>query len=126
MITEKGTLIVGVEYDGKRHKEFTLRPQLVRDSIEAMEDDRARTNESYLGLIVLSKQLVCVGDIPPDKISPAILMDMHATDMEVVNDALRRLQERLKSFRGEGETAEKDNPGADETGLPAGRDQGHA
>ena len=120
MMTEEGILTIGLEYEGKNHREFTLRPQLVRDSVEAVEEsDRAKTNEHYLGLAVLAKQLTRLGDIPPDKITPELLMDMYATDSEVMNAALKRLQERQKSFRGESKAGTKADPGTHEAGLPA-------
>ncbi len=101
MITEKGTLIIGVEYEGKTHKEFELRPQLVSDSVDAVEDDRAKRNDSYLGLCILAKQIVKLGDIPKEKINAEMLMNMYETDLAVISDAARRLQKRLQSFRRE-------------------------
>lgn len=111
MITEKGTLIIGIEYEGKVHKEFELRPQLVKDSIDAIEDDRARKNESYLGLSVIGKQIIRLGDIPKEKITAEMLMNMYEVDLAVISDASRRLQKRLQSFRGESKTAEKTDSG---------------
>ncbi len=113
MITEKGTLIVGVEYAGKAHKEFELRPQLVRDSVDAIEDDRAERNESYFGLCVLSKQIVKLGDIPKEKITTELLMDMHEVDLAAISDASRRLQKRLQSFRGQSEASKEAHTGND-------------
>jgi phage FluMu protein gp41 len=101
MITEKGTLIIGIEYEGKIHKEFELRPQIVRDSIDAAEDDRAKRNDSYLGLCVLAKQIIKLGDIPKEKITAELLMNMYEVDLAVISEASRRLQKRLQSFRGE-------------------------
>jgi len=109
MITEKGTLIVGVEYEGKVHKDFELRPQLVKDSIDAIEDDRARKNDSYLGLCVIAKQITKLGDIPKDKITAELLMNMYEIDLSAISEASRRLQKRLQSFRGESATIQKTN-----------------
>lgn len=111
MITEKGTLSIGVEYEGKTHKDFELRPQIVKDSIDAIEDDRARKNDSYLGLCVLAKQITRLGDIPKEKITADLLMNMYETDLAVISEAARRLQKRLQSFRGESETPQKANTG---------------
>lgn len=101
MITEKGTLIIGVKIAGKIHKEFELRPALVRDSIEAVEEDaRAVQNESYMGLCLIAKQLLQLGDIAKKEITPAMLMDMNEIDMAEITEANRRLQKRLRRFRG--------------------------
>jgi hypothetical protein len=119
MIKEKGILPVGVECDGKVHREFEIRPQLVGDSVDAMEDEKARGNDAYMGLVVLSKQLVRLGDIPKEKITAPLLMEMYDVDLAEMHSALGRLQKRLTSFRGEGKTPEKADSGADETGLQA-------
>jgi len=100
ILTEKGTLPIGVEYEGKVHRDFELRPQKVSDSIDALdEDERARKNDSYLGVVVVSKQLVKLGDIPKEAITPDLVMDMCDVDMEEINDALKRLKTNLLSFR---------------------------
>jgi len=117
MITEKGTLIVGIEYENKVHRDFELRPQLVRDSIEAIEDDRARRNENYLGLCIIAKQLIKLGEIPKEKITPELIMDMHEVDLTVIFDATRRLQKRLNSFRKQDETHKEAFLGNAETGV---------
>jgi hypothetical protein len=103
MFTEKGTLIIGVEYEGKTHTEFELRPQIVADSVDAMEDEKARRNDSYLGLIVVSRQLTKLGDIPKDQITAELLMTMQDIDMTEINDALKRLQVKQNSFRRKSE-----------------------
>lgn len=112
MITEKGTLIVGVEFAGKIHKAFELRSALVRDSIEAVEEDaRAVKNESYMGLCLIAKQLLALGDIPKKEITPAMLMDMNEIDMAEITEANRRLQKRLRQFRGTVAADPPDNSG---------------
>lgn len=117
MITEKGTLIVGVDHNGMLHKDFILRPQLVSDSVDAVEDERARSNASYLGLCAISRQLQKLGDIPKEKITPELLMGMYEVDLAVISEASRRLQKKQRSFRGENKTAEKDRSGAAKAGL---------
>lgn len=112
MIKEEGSLIVGVEFGGKRHKDFILRPQLVRDSIDAVEDPRAKKNESYLGFLVLARQIEKLGDIPAEKITPELLLNMLDEDLLVINEAAGRLQKRLRSFRGKDATPEDGGPSA--------------
>lgn len=101
-MNEKGTLSIGIEFEGKAHKEFELRPQLVSDSVDAIEESvRAQRNDSYLGLCVLAKQLVKLGDIPKEKITPELLMPMYEVDLKVLMTASKRLESKLLSFRGE-------------------------
>ena len=110
-MTEKGTLPIGVEHEGRTHKEFELRPQLVRDSVDALEDDRAQRNDTYLGVCVLAKQLIRLGDIPREKLTPGLLMDMYEADLAAISAAARRLQQRLARFPGSGETGKEGGAG---------------
>jgi microcystin-dependent protein len=58
MITEKITLPDGIEYNGTMHRDMEIRPQKVRDSVEAMENERAQNNNAYLGLAMLAGQIL--------------------------------------------------------------------
>ena len=94
-MTEKGVLAVGVEYEGAVHRDFEIRPQLVRDSVKAMEEDeRAASNEIYLGICVLARRITRLGGIPKEKITPSVLMDMHAADLAAISEASGRLAAR--------------------------------
>ncbi len=112
MITQKVTLPVGVELDGELHREVVLRPQKVRDSIEAMEDERAGKNESYLGLLMQAKQIVSFGSLAAERINVDLLMDLYETDMQALMEGANKLRERLKTFRDSGEQPEKAAAGA--------------
>ena len=105
MITEKITLLDGVEYEGAMQREIEIRPQKVRDSVEAYDDDRARTNDAFLGLAVLAAQIVSFGSIPQKKITPDLLMELSEDDMAEINKGLARLRNRVKSFRSENKAA---------------------
>lgn len=117
MITESGMLVVGVEHGGKLHKDFELRPQLVRDSVDAMEEERAQTNQTYLGLVILTKQITRLGDIPKEEITPDLLMEMHDIDLAEINAASRRLAKRLESFREAGGGQPQSGTGDGEAGV---------
>jgi hypothetical protein len=80
-----------------------LRPQKVGDSIDALENDRARKNDSYMGLCVLASQIQRLGEIPQSEITADMLMGLYEVDMIEINDALRRLQTRQNGFRAEGD-----------------------
>jgi hypothetical protein len=105
MITEKITLLDGLEYDGVIHRDIEIRPQKVRDSVEAYDDDRARENDAFLGLAVLAAQVVSFGTIPKKNVTPELLMEMSEDDMAEINKGLARLRNRVKSFRSENKNA---------------------
>ena len=103
MITGKVMLPVGVELDGVVHRDVVLRPQKVRDSIEAMEDERAVKNESYLGLLMQAKQIVSFGHLQQERINADLLMDLYEVDMQALMEGAAKLRERLKTFRDAGD-----------------------
>ena len=102
MITQKGTLPVGIEVDGVVHQDFEIRPQLVRDSIEVLKDERAQESDGLFGLALLAQQMIALGTLPIDKITTDLLLDAYDIDMKVLMGAADSLRERLKTFRDEG------------------------
>ncbi len=106
MMTEKGSLPVGVEHGGKVHRDFELRPEKLRDSMEAMAENPEKAKDrAYLTVAVLAKQTVRLGDIPREKITPEMILDMYADDAVAITDAGRRLREKMRSFRSGGAAA---------------------
>lgn len=105
MLTEKGTLPVGVEYDGETHREFEIREQRVRDMVAVYDNPatakRAESNDAFMGLCILAGQVVTLGSIPPEAITPELLLDMAQEDFNALGEAARRLEERRRSFRAE-------------------------
>jgi hypothetical protein len=114
MITQDGKLKVGVEVDGKVHIDFTLRPRLVRDSIEAQEVERAQTNPAYDGLVLTCKEIIKLGDLTKEQITPDLLMEMHDIDMQEILGAAEKLRARLATFREESQVAAPAADSADE------------
>jgi hypothetical protein len=101
MITHKGKLPVGIEVDGVVHSDFELRPQLVRDSIDGLQDAKAVENESYLGLVMLASQILSLGSLPKERINAELLMDALELDMKALMEGATKLRERLLTFRKE-------------------------
>lgn len=102
MITEKITLPVGIEKNGILHRDVVLRPQKVRDSIDALEDERAAKNESYLGLLMQVKQIKSFGTLKADEVNAELLLDLYDVDMQALMEGAAKLRERLSTFRGAG------------------------
>jgi phage FluMu protein gp41 len=117
MQTEKGMLPTGIEHGGAIHRAFEMRPRKVRDSIEAMEDPRARDNDSYMGLAILSGQMLSLGDIPKDQITTELLMELYETDLAELYAAAGRLEKRQQSFRGPGISAPQGSAESPQAGV---------
>lgn len=124
MIKETGRLNVGIEADGKTHLDFELRPRLVRDSVAVVGDERARENPAYEGLAMTCMQIVKLGDLPKERITPDLLMDLHDVDMSVILEAAERLRARLATFRAGSEKPAAATVSADENRVPASRRAG--
>jgi hypothetical protein len=103
MMTEKGTLPNGVEYNGETHKDFEIREQLVGDTISIYDDperaERASQNFAYAGVCILTGQIVSLGSIPREALTPEFLLGLQDDDFEEIKAADKRLTERRRSFR---------------------------
>lgn len=117
MIKEKGVLPIGLLVGDVWHREFTLRPRLVSDTVKAMEDPRT-VEDGFRGVALLATQIEKLGDIPIEQITPDLLLGMYDTDLGEVMDASRRVEVRLIKFREESEKAQKTAPGAHDGGDP--------
>jgi hypothetical protein len=102
VIKHNGTLPVGIEVDGVVHRDFELRPQLVRDSIEVSKKLTAEYSDSYFGIALYAEQLVKLGTLPKEAITAELLLDAYDMDMQVIMKGADSLRERLKTFRDEG------------------------
>jgi hypothetical protein len=143
MITEKGTLPIGIEKDGKWHRDFEIRPRLVKDTMEvAREQDMQRLegDDIFFSLCLTAKQIIRIGDISPLPVD--LLLEMYDLDIAEINIAKEKLAARLQSFHdpdaagaqegalavsGSADTAdEKADPGASQGESPVGSDPGNA
>jgi hypothetical protein len=104
MLTEKGTLPVGVEYEGKTHKDFEIREQIVADSINVFDNPaqgaKARENAPYANLCVTANMLLSIGTIPKEDITADLLMGMLQEDLNAISLAEVGLAAQRESFRG--------------------------
>lgn len=100
MVTEKGILPIGVEYDNKYQKEYELRPLKVREIIEIDENQKESDSDTYQSILVFKAMLVKLGTIPKNKITDDILLDMYETDIKELAEARERLDKKLKTLSG--------------------------
>lgn len=115
MIKEKGKLPIGLHINGVWHRDFVLRPRLVRDTVQALEDPRTN-EEGFRGVALLATQIEKLGNIPPDEITPDLLLGMFDTDLGEVMAKAGALEARLIRFREEFEAAPKAAPSAHHDG----------
>jgi phage FluMu protein gp41 len=113
----KGTLPIGIEYDGQIHRDFEVRPRKVSDSIEASADPDVSGDDSLLGLGILSRQIVSIGSIPKEQITWKLLYDSWEDDLKEIDSKTKEAAVALRTFSGDGKGGQKADSGADETGV---------
>lgn len=117
MIRVTGKLIEGVVVDGKEHHDFTLKPLTVRDTFDLQADEFASTSDEHMGVGVIARQIEKLGDLPREKITPELVMDMADIDFELLIRKQRELSEKLRSFFPEEEDPQSAGAGHDEAGV---------
>lgn len=117
---EKGVLIIGFNHGGNLHKEFSLRPQKVKDTLKLLEEDeKAGEDDRYFGLLTLSFKLSIDG-VPKDEITTEKLLDMYQDDLDEIMAADERLKKKIARFRKKAAAPEGTDIGGQETGVPGG------
>jgi hypothetical protein len=132
--TESGTLPLGVQYEGKRCRGFSLRPLQARDSMAVRHspdmrriDEVGATNpvmaDELMGLLLLGKRLEIAG-VPREAQDLAFMEALWDDDLAEIMAAERRLNEELARFREEAEAAAGAGPVADRHPLASGEPDG--
>lgn len=119
MLTEKGTLPVGLEKNGVFHRDFELRPGLVGDSIEVSDEREPKklANRWYANLCLAAKQIVRIGEISPVTVED--LVKVFDIDMEQITLAQEKLAARLSRFHEDDEGSEQAGSSLDVPGARA-------
>ncbi len=116
---EKGTLPVGIEYEGRICTAYTLREQIVADSVgvyESEDSGRALANDAFYGVCLMARR-VSVDGIPAGGVTADMLMQANQLDMEELQAADVRLDKRRLEFRGQADAGAADPSGADAAGV---------
>jgi len=93
-ITQDGVLPIGVEVDGVLHREFTLRPALVADNIDAITEVGS-SNPVALNAAIFARQLVKLGSLAPKQITYELVAGMHVADFDELDRKALELQKKL-------------------------------
>jgi hypothetical protein len=74
---------------GQVHREGTMRLATALDEIEAAGDPRLRANEAYLPVVLLSRVITQLGELP--FVTPQVVADLFASDLVYLEDLYLRL-----------------------------------
>lgn len=97
MITETGTLPIGVDIDGQRYRDFVVRPAIVRDSVEAIEEVGPNASQLRLTVAIMARQASFPG-LDQATITTDLIMGMHDADFAVLDAAVQRVEKKVRTL----------------------------
>jgi hypothetical protein len=118
--TISGTLDIGVEFDGRLHRDFTLRLPTVGDEIDVSEDDSIP--ESGFRVALFARCLTALGSIPKEQITYSLLHDeLDSGDFGILIRAADDLKKKRKAMSADSTTsaAPASGSGSTDTVKPA-------
>ena len=78
-----------LDTSGQTHQNGWMRLATALDEIEAVQDVRVQANEAYLPVILLSRVIINLGDLPA--ITPQVIEHLFASDLSYLEDLYLRL-----------------------------------
>lgn len=94
-MTEDGTLLAGVEYEGKTHKDFTLRVATMEDVEKAIEEAGPDAGNARIARHQWSHTMIRLGGIPREKITAELLAGMVAEEFGIIRHTEESLLKKL-------------------------------
>lgn len=89
-----------VDKDGNVHNDGIMRLATAMDEIAPLRDLRLRNNEAYLVIILLSRVIVKLGDLPD--INTGVIEKLFAADLAYLQEFYRQINESgttIKTFQ---------------------------
>ncbi len=80
-----------VDSDGQVHAQGVMRPATAMDEIAPLRDPRVKANEAYLTIILLSRVITRLGDLPA--VTTKTIESLYAADLAYLQDLYRRINE---------------------------------
>jgi len=73
-----------VDGEGTLHREGRMRLATAGDELSALRDPRAKADESYVNVLLLSKVVTALGSLP--EVTPEVVEGLFISDMEFLQD----------------------------------------
>lgn len=99
-LTVKGKLPVGFEIDGKRYRDFFVRPSTLRDSINAAKslgDEAAVADGNTLRYATLAQRVGFDG-LPQEQVTIDLLMELFDRDAMALEAASDEVEKKLDAL----------------------------
>lgn len=78
-----------VDQHGNLHRDGVMRLASAADEIAPLQDPRVQRNEAYLSIILLSRVIQKLGDLPD--VNPSIVEKMFAADVSYLQELYERI-----------------------------------
>ena len=76
---------------GNLHRQGVMRLATALDEVEPLQDARTRANESYLSILLLSRVVMCLGEMRP--VTPEIIERLFASDFAYLQELYVKLND---------------------------------
>ena len=83
-----------LDEQGKAHRKGIMRLSRAIDEIVPMRDPRVQANPAYATVIILARVITQLGDLPD--VSPVIIENLFACDLEYLQNFYRKINELLE------------------------------
>ena len=83
---------------GQVHQDGHMRLATALDELQSIQDPRAQVNEAYLPILLLSRVVTHLGDLP--SITPQVIEQLFAGDLAYLEDLYQRLNSPNKVVLG--------------------------
>jgi hypothetical protein len=80
-----------VDSEGRLHKEGAMRLATAKDEVTPLQDHRVKVNPGYLAVILLSRVVTRLGDLP--QIYPQVIEDLPVADFAYLQSLYRRINQ---------------------------------
>jgi hypothetical protein len=77
--------------EGRIHKEGVMRLAMAKDEVAPLQDHRVRTNPGYLAVILLSRVVTRLGEVP--QVYPQIIEDLPVADFAYLQSLYRSINQ---------------------------------
>lgn len=104
-MTGKGTLLYGIEHDGRTHYDFEIRIPVMADVYTALDQaERVHGNSDsgagdlYYRMALMALVLTRLGDLPAQDITPELLLSgLLSEDYERLNEVIAALKKKRRN-----------------------------
>jgi hypothetical protein len=93
-ITVKNVLPIGFQHNGNLVRDFTVRPAIVRDSIEAIEELGSDCSKARLRVAIEARQVAFDG-VPPAEHGSDLVMGLCDRDYGALTAAIDDVEKKL-------------------------------